>query len=143
MKCGFKAAFANAELGYFWVCFDVLRLALLKCVDLHYHQSVIAELAARKVSNMEKMEGIQKKQRQYRYITSGSLDQPSFCFWSWRSVRLVEISHQSPPSLFCSSGAFAEWLSVELGYRGKLSEMLGTFSEQGCEMLAKLLEKQR
>lgn len=61
MEYGFKASFTRSRLGYFWVCFDILRLTLIKCTDLHSHQSVIARLAFMEIFDVEKMEGIQKK----------------------------------------------------------------------------------
>lgn len=61
MEYGFKASFTRTRLSYFWVCFDVLRLTLNKCTDLHSHGSVIARLAFMKVLDIKNMEGIQKK----------------------------------------------------------------------------------
>lgn len=61
MEYGFKASFTRSRLSYFWVCFDVLRLTLIKCTDLRSHQSVIARLAFMKIFDIEKMEEVQKK----------------------------------------------------------------------------------
>lgn len=61
MEYGFKASFTRSRPSYFWICFDVLRLSLIKCTDLHSRQSVIARLAFMKILDIEKMEVIQKK----------------------------------------------------------------------------------
>lgn len=61
MEYGFKASFTRSRPSYFWICFDVLRLSLIKCTDLHSRQSVIARLAFMKILDIEKMEGIQEK----------------------------------------------------------------------------------
>lgn len=91
---GFKASFTRHRLSYFWVCFDVLRLTLIKCTDLHSHESVIARLAFMKVLDIERMEGIQKNPVLQEY-----------CMWELRPPQLLlsEPSRNQPPILLCSA----------------------------------------